>query len=244
MTGDVLGHLGKPGDPSKLANALVSMEGIPEEALSRQGSIPQRATVGQLRGRSAGDRASAGSALRSHSMRSLWLSAGQWNGHKVRIRGVVRSQPRRIPSCIEDQWGAIECRLAHPQQFATGAAVEAEGYPILRRPQVRPRQRDGRDPPSPAGSCQRHRAPPASPRAHQRESGAQPGIRLRPPRAWPVRLQGVITYNDPMWRQLWMYDGTGGIFLEVFRGPSRVSCRHTRRRCRRHPTPAILRPSW
>ncbi len=207
---DFLVHLGKPGDPSKLVNALVSMEGIPEEALSRQGSILNE----QLWVNSADDLrviepAPAGAPL--YSMRSLWLKSGQWNGHKVRIRGVV-TKASRDSILIEDQWGSIACHLAQPKQFAVGSSVEAEGFTRLdvlsydllhaTAKQIPPAEV--------AIAGEQHLDLPVL-------STVDAVRRLEPAQAaqaWPAHLDGVIISNDSIWRQLRMDDGTGGIFLK------------------------------
>lgn len=203
-------RLGERGDPSRLVNALVRIEGIPEERRSPQGAVLSE----RLWANSANDLEviePAPATVPLYSIRSLWLNAGRWNGHKVRIRGVV-TRASRNSILVEDRWGAIECHFAEPAQFAVGTSVEAEGFPrldVLKYDLFHAAARE--IPPAQVESAgEQHLSLPVlstvgAVRRLEQSQAAQ---------GWLARLDGVITYNDPMWLQLWMHDGTGGIFLK------------------------------
>lgn len=197
-------------DLSKLIDAEVRVVGLPERTTDPQtGLRRQRMWVVSTASVGIEKAAPAQSAL--HSIRSLYLDEGATKGHRVRLRGMVTaSRPGSV--VVEDRWGSIDCELAKPQDVKVGSAVEVEGFSnwdSLRYDLVRAAIQ-----PSQAGTA---------PDDSSLEGSALPAITtvrevrdLTPEKAalrLPVRLQGVITYADPIARQLFLQDASGGIYV-------------------------------
>lgn len=204
----VIGQAG--GDYSKLVNAQVQIIGLPELIRSPQGTLIST----QIWVNSASELhivQPAPKAIPLLSIRTLYRENGSWNGHEIRLRGFI-TNASNDSILLEDQWGAIECRLDAPSAFRIGTPVEVQGFPgldVLRwdlfHAAVRPIQAEevgspGKDEPKP---------PLIKSVAKVRE--LEPSQAAQ---ALPVNITGVITYIDSMWHQLWFQDSSGGIFIK------------------------------
>ncbi len=195
-------------DDSQLIDARVRFVGLPEQIRTPEGALVGN-HVWVPSGRDLTIEQPAPAQVPLYSIRSLYT--GSHNGHRLRIRGrVATATPDAIT--LEDQWGAIECRLSAPQPLQPGWTVEAEGFPtrtglrfdlfhaqavVLSREPVESTLDPG---PAPA--------PLTTVSAIRNLSAAEAE------QALPVRITGVITYIDPHWRQLFVQDRSGGIYVK------------------------------
>jgi diguanylate cyclase (GGDEF)-like protein len=151
-----------------------------------------------------------------YSVRTLYSDAAGRNGHRVRVRGWVAAQLTENSVLVEDRWGAVACDSDQPSALAAGTPVEASGFPTtdgvridLFHSSIVPisAQVEVADKDSPT---------PLTTVAAIRDLSVQQAND-----ALPVRITGVVTYNDPGWKQLFLQDHTGGIYVKY--GGSRVA---------------------
>lgn len=143
-----------------------------------------------------------------YTVRRLYADPAARSGHMVRIRGrVLESAPGSI--LIEEGFGTIDCRFERGAAPAIGATVEAEGFPTWDGLRISLERGSIRSLPTPAASAV---TPPAdviqTVRAVRNLSAAEAN------QALPVSVHGVITYVDPVWRQLYVQDHTAGIYIK------------------------------
>ncbi|MGB6721468.1 MAG: EAL domain-containing protein [Terracidiphilus sp.] len=198
------------GDYSKLVNATIRVTGLTELLRNSDGTLVSR----QLWVPSGSDLeveqpAPARDPL--YSIRGLYRDSATVTGHRIRIRGRAAAVfPDSI--LLEDRWGAIECRLDRAPGFRAGSAVEVTGFPNANGLRLdlfdayAVEVPDGQaNPPGEDGD----RLPPLATVAAVRTlSASQAALAL------PVRITGVITHNDSIWRQLFLQDSTGGIYVK------------------------------
>lgn len=143
-----------------------------------------------------------------YTIRRLYADPTASSGHLVRIRGhVIETWPNSI--LIQDALGTIDCQIEHGNLPAVGAAVEAQGFPTWDGIRVSLQRSHTRLIPVQAAPA------PASPpdtihtvREIRSLTAAKANLAL------PVRIHGVITYVDAIWRQLYVQDQTAGIYLK------------------------------
>ena len=203
--------VGEPGgDYSKMVNASVRIVGLPEQVRSPQGSLISN-QLWVSSGRNLHIEQPAPTASRLYSTRSLYRDSGSWNGHKVRVRGIVAGASDGA-ILLEDQWGAIECRFTGPSSFKIGTAVEVEGFPELdvlawnlfhsTVKGISVQEVESASTEEPNSSIVTSVA---------KVRGLEP---TQASQAFPVRVTGIITYIDPIWHLLWFQDASGGIFIK------------------------------
>jgi diguanylate cyclase (GGDEF)-like protein len=205
--------IGEPGgDYSKLVNAQVRTTGLLERIRSRQGWL----TSAQLWVSSARDlqiEQPAPNAIPLYSVRSLFRESGRWNGHKIRVRGLVANASNGS-ILLEDKWGAIECHLDAPPVVKIGTPIEAEGFP----------EQDGLALDLYHSTVKAISVEDARSQTETEEDSNLPVISsvsevrgLEPSQAaksLPARITGVITYSDQIYHQFWLQDETGGIYIK------------------------------
>jgi hypothetical protein len=144
-----------------------------------------------------------------YTIHDLYRTEKSSFGHLIRIRGLVASTtPDSV--VLEDRWGSTECLLAQPEHWRVGSAIEVSGFPIA--------DGLGRD------LFQAHAVEIPAEEGKQLDEAASSAlttvksIRTLPTEkaalALPVRITGVITNNDTIWRQLYVQDQTGGIYTK------------------------------
>ena len=199
-----------------LINRKVRIVGISEATVSARGErLSQRIWVPSASDVDVAEPAPSSDHL--YSIRDLFrenLAAN--DGHRIRIRGHVRLSSQNSV-LIEDQWGAIECHLAKAVALPVGTPIEVSGFPSadglridLYHAQVVQIQEqqvnlvDRKNPfPPPIEFVAAIRKLPA----------AQAALAL------PVRITGVVTALDPIWRQIFIQDQSGGIYLKYSGNP-------------------------
>lgn len=193
---------------SRLVNAGVRITAVPEQLQDAQGHIVRQ----QFRVPSGSDLRvvePAPADVLIPSVRALYTNPSVPSGHRVRLQGRV-AESGGTTLLLEDSWGAVQCDLTAPAAFSPGSMVQVEGFPAseshridLVAAQVRPL------PPS---------APQSQPESPSSSLITVAAVRALPParaaQALPVRLHGVVTYDDPVWQQLFIEDGSGGIYVK------------------------------
>ncbi|MFP5237526.1 MAG: putative bifunctional diguanylate cyclase/phosphodiesterase [Acidobacteriota bacterium] len=141
-----------------------------------------------------------------YTIRRLYSDPAARSGHLVLVRGrVLQSSPHSI--LIDGAPGTLDCQFDSGAPPPVAATVEAEGFPTwdglrisLQRARIRAL------PATPAS------APPADVIQTVRAIRSLPAAQAD--QALPVRIHGVITYFDPIWRQLYVQDSTAGIYVK------------------------------
>jgi diguanylate cyclase (GGDEF)-like protein len=198
------------GEVSKLVNTEVRITGVPEEVRDSQGDV-----VSQLLWVASGDDLEIMKAAPERSplytIRTLYAGDPNKLGHRVRIRGRI-AVAAADSLLIEDRWGATACQISRPSSLKRGAAVEVEGFP----------GRDGLR--IDLSHAVAHAIP--DDQIDAADSGERglsvlrtvKSVRELTPavaaRGLPMRVRGVITYVDPLWRQLFLQDESGGIYVK------------------------------
>lgn len=144
-----------------------------------------------------------------YSIRSLYLHYKDISAHNIRVRGTVVSRPEPNSFLVEDQWGAIYCRLDGNNNLPVGSHVEITGFPVLDHLRIDLLHSSVHQIPAIEADKQYASPPPLitieSVRSLEEKQADQ---------ALRVRITGVITYHDPEWKQLFLQDTTGGIFVK------------------------------
>ena len=196
-------------DPAKIRDAEVHVIGVPEQIPNPTGGPAYNSVwVASLRNFYVEP---APREAQLYSVRTLYLDPEAKAGHLVRLRGqVLEAQSGSIT--LADPWGTLDCDLTDASLLKVGSTVEVEGFPqwdglriSLTRATTRPFL--------PQQSGAPFQQKPDVPALTTVEA-----IRgLTPARAslgLPVRLHGVLTYVDPYYRQFYIQDATGGIYLK------------------------------
>jgi diguanylate cyclase (GGDEF)-like protein len=150
------------------------------------------------------------SALALYSVRSLYQFASNETGHRVLLHGRIAAQEGATRVLVEDKWGTISCDTDIPLSIVPGTPVEVAGFPVryglridLLHSEVRSLQ--SLEPES-------HKAPDTV--ALSTISSVRKLAEGQAKLALPVKLTGVVTFNDDDWEQLFLQDPTGGIFVK------------------------------
>lgn len=189
-------------------NAMVQITGVAETVYDSSG-LPATQQIWVDNTRDAVLIHEAPPVTPLQSLRTLYGDASTRSGHQIRLRGRVAAQENSNSILLEEAWGAISCRMDLPQHFDRGTAVEVNGFPETDGPRadlfhVTVRRLSERE------ALPAEEAKPAlTSVAAVRE--------LKPAeadRALPVRLTGVVTFVDDDWKQVFLQDSTGGIYVK------------------------------
>lgn len=197
---------GPAADYSALVNASVRAIGIPE---TFSGPAP-RTTVEHRLWIASRDNLQVIEQPRATSLytvRRLYADPAVRSGHLVRIRGrVLESAPHSI--LIDDAPGTIDCQFEQGAAPPAGATVEVEGFPTWDGLRISLQRARIRSIPAPAVPAAAPRDLIQTVRAIRNLSAEKANLAL------PVRIRGVITYIDSVWRQLYVQDNTAGIYVK------------------------------
>jgi diguanylate cyclase (GGDEF)-like protein len=145
------------------------------------------------------------------SVRSLYRDGNGQKAHLVRMRGRVVARATPTSLMLEDRWGAIACESDEAQKFAPGTAVEIAGYPVAGGLRLD------------LWHCFAHPIPERE--VEEASRGENPPVlttvaairqlsESAARTALPAKITAVITYNDPLWKQIILQDSTGGMFVK------------------------------
>jgi diguanylate cyclase (GGDEF)-like protein len=151
---------------------------------------------------------------RLYSLRSLYRDSNNISTHRIRLRGVAAAHSTATSLLIEDQWGAIACDLDQPTSIAIGTAVEIAGFPAIDGRRIELLHSIAVPIPAQLAESEKEDLPVLRTVASVRELDEEQASA-----ALPARVTGIITYSDPSWRQLFLQDSTGGIYVK-YSGPS------------------------
>jgi diguanylate cyclase (GGDEF)-like protein len=203
-------------DYPRLINADIQLTGLTEETVNSKGERLSRV----LWVSSANDIKvvhPASDIDRLYSIRDLFRESLAINdGHRVRIRGRVEASSNDSV-LLEDGWGAIECHFSPAHTFAAHTPVEVDGFPGADG--LRIDLYHGSVTEIPADQLDVPGKKTAFPAPLETVASVR---RLPPARAasaLPVRVTGVVTALDPMWRNAFLQDASGGIFLKYSGNP-------------------------
>lgn len=195
------------GASAGLVNAEVRIRGVPEE---------QRAANGTVLGRilwvvSGRDIEVVKPPLRTprESIRGLFRAGGMAGGHLIRVRGRVAAvYPDGV--LVADRWGAIACAFDGPVHLAPGSAVEVEGFPAVDGLRIDLTHARATLP----GRAGKGDEAPSEPRVLTTVAALRNLPAAQAARALPVRIRGVVTWNDPIYNQMYLQDRTSGIYVK------------------------------
>jgi diguanylate cyclase (GGDEF)-like protein len=199
------------GDPNSWINAGVRVTGVSEVLRDSSGNLVGRYLwVAGANDLQLTEAAPTVSPL--YSLRQLYRSQAGQDGHEIRFRGSPASALSESSWLLEDRWGAIRCQLDHPQTLPKGNTVEVRGFPIFDS------QRLDLSTCRLAESSRAQATKPVDESPEPRALTTVAAIREldehQAQTALPVRLTGVVTYEDPDRRQLYLQDKTGGIYVK------------------------------
>ncbi len=199
-----------------LVNARVRITGICEQTVSTRGErlseriwVPSAADIQVIQPAPGTDDL--------YSIRDLYrenLAAN--DGHRIRIQGHVGASSENSV-LIEDPWGAIECHLTELSRFPIGEPIEVNGFPGADGLRIDLyHARIAKIPEEEGNHIDKSRALPSPIKTVAAVRHLTPS---RAALALPVRVTGVITALDPIWRQIFFQDHSGGIFLKYSGNP-------------------------
>ncbi|HLH07989.1 MAG TPA: EAL domain-containing protein [Terriglobales bacterium] len=199
-----------PGDWRQFAkwlNATVRITGVLEVLLDEGGS-PRSQLIWAQNSTDVAKISDAPIAAPSSSIRSLYATRKNISSHLVRLSGRVLQQETAKLILIEDQWGTVRCTLENAAEFAAGTPIDVTGFPLEDGLRI-----------DLAHAVATQTAPhdlKLSPQPTRTETIAdvrnfdEEVVATAP----PVTITGTITYVDTEWRQLFIQDSTGGIFVK------------------------------
>ncbi|HEY1799463.1 MAG TPA: EAL domain-containing protein [Terriglobales bacterium] len=196
-------------DLSKLINARVRVVGVSESIYDENGRPQDR----HLWIQSSDDVRLQEPAPKDsplYSIRSLYHDFKKTAEHRIRLRGVVGSALNANSLMLEDKWGAVACDFDAPTTLAPGSTVEITGFPVADGLRVDVLHSVAKAIPSQQlEDSQNEQLPTLT------SVSVVHGLdEKQAAEALPVKLTGVVTYNDPDWGQLFFHDSTGGIYVK------------------------------
>jgi len=199
-----------PGDPRQLSqwlNARVRITGVLEVLLDEGGS-PQSEYIWA---QDTADLEKISAALPStmvSGIRGLYADRTHILTNMVHLRGTVLYQENPTRLIVEDEWGTLGCDLDNPGIFRQGTPIEAQGF--LKQHGLAIDLVHTRITPVAANEkWPEPRQVPITTIASLRALG-EDLLRTAP----PVKVSGVITYLNPVFRQFFLQDSTAGIFVK------------------------------
>ncbi len=147
----------------------------------------------------------------TYSIRDLYRDPKAGEGHRVHLRGRAVSNLSASSVLVEDRWGAIACELEAPATVSAGTEIEVTGFPAsdgLRIDLFHSSLKTIETPKNDIGIKTDNTRLLTTAASIRRLSGDQASAAL------PVQLTGVVTYSDKQWRQMFVQDSTGGIYVK------------------------------
>jgi PAS domain S-box-containing protein len=150
----------------------------------------------------------------------LSRAPGPWTNSRVRINGLVVSHQPGQSLVVKDPTGVIRAQAIQVNQAEPDSRVDVWGFPT-----ASPERTVLKDaffavmaPPRGTISPSASEPPTATANAHEVLTQVSQIRQLRRDQASqqiPVRLRGVITYADPGWRNCFIQDQSGGVYVDL-----------------------------
>jgi diguanylate cyclase (GGDEF)-like protein len=194
----------------RLVNAKVRLVGLPEASENAEQRQPARLVwVNAASNLKVVEAAPPSDPL--YTIRDVYCKKpATTDGHRIRIRGKVLALSGEA-ALIEDEFGAVEARLARTARVHVGDMVEAAGFPVadgvredLFYAQIAPVVAAPVQPAGAAGFWTPFLTTVEAVRALPSARAAQ---------ALPVHVSGVITFFDSSQNEMFLQDSTGGIYV-------------------------------
>ena len=199
-----------PGDPHNFAqwlNARVRITGVLEVLLDGGGS-PTSEIIWAQNATDLEKISNAPPSAEESSVRTLYADKNQISAHSVRLRGRVLYQRTPDQLLVEDESGVVSCGLEQPGNFAAGTPVEVLGF--LKKDGLRIDLVHAAVTPILAHDLPQFPSKSAVTTIAGVRALSGSIIRTAP----PVKVTGVVTYVNTLYRQLFLQDSTGGIFVK------------------------------
>ena len=196
------------GDLTPWINSRLQVTGVSDAVLDGGGSVRSRyiwvADAGDVHNIGHADLAN-----RVESVRSLYRLRTTNDGYQVLMRGVVSAQDAPTILLVQDEFGTVACNFDTPVSVKSGTPVEVVGYAVrngvridLLHTQVRHQISDS------------EKATSSETAPLQTIAAVRSLTEAVADSAQPVKLTGIVTFNDSDWQQLYLQDSTGGIFVK------------------------------
>ncbi len=190
-------------------NSRLQITGVSDVVLDPGGSVGSRYiwvnAAGDVRNLGHSDVAS-----KSKSVRDLYELRASNDGYRVVLRGVVSAQDGPTKLLVEDDFGTVACE-SDALVFATpGTAVEVVGYAVRNGVRIDLLHAQFRF----DTSRQSERATTAGTVPLRTVAAVRSLTEAMADSAQPVKLSGIVTFDDSDWQQLFLQDSSGGIFVK------------------------------
>ena len=195
-----------PNNPQRFVNSLVRLTAVPEQIRNLRRGVSRQTFYVSDESKLQITRA-APTETPLYSIRDVYRLSRPGGGQAVRMRGQVSRVSGKI-ALIEDDFGAIECQFSHRGEVRVGDSVEVRGFlnkDGLRFDLVHATV-------SAVAEVPKHLLERIRPLERVADVRSLPAAKAA--EAVPVHVQGVVTYNDPIWRHLYIQDGTSGIYVK------------------------------
>ena len=201
-----------PGRADSLAswiNSRLQITGVSDVVLDAGGSIRSRYVwvnaVGDVR-----NLGHPNVARQFKSVRDLYELRESNNGYRIALRGVVSAQDSPTRLLVEDEFGTVSCEADAPFSATPGTAVEVAGYAVRNGVRIDLLHAQFRFDTSP----QLERTAAAATLPLTKVAAVRSLTEAMAESAQPVKLTGIVTFNDSDWQQLFLQDSSGGIFVK------------------------------
>ncbi|HEY6448103.1 MAG TPA: EAL domain-containing protein [Acidobacteriaceae bacterium] len=191
-----------------LVDAEVTVTGVPEQVRDSQGMLTDLRLWADDAAAVQVDEAAPREAP-LESIRQLYSDPAVRNGHRLRLRGrVAAAAPGSL--LVEDGWGAMECEGTRMPDLPAGTAVEVDGFPGVDGLRIDLYDATAAAIPEEVTA----QLPEGSADALTTVAAVRGLTSEQANQALPVRLNGVVTYEDDDWRLLFLQDATGGVYVK------------------------------
>ena len=196
-----------PHNFAQWLNARVRITGVLEVLLDAGGS-PTSEIIWAQNATDLEKISNAPPSAGESSVRTLYADRNQISSHSIRLRGRVLYQRTPDQLLVEDESGVVSCGLEQPEEFAAGTPVEVLGF--LKKDGLRIDLVHATVMPIPAFDLSQSPSKGAVATIAGVRALSESTIRTAP----PVKVTGVITYANNVYRQLFLQDSTAGIFVK------------------------------
>ena len=189
-------------------NSRLQITGVSDAVLDGGGSVRSR----YIWVKEAGDVHSIGLPdlpTRVESVQGLYRFRASNDGHRILLRGVISAQDSPTILLVKDEFGTIACNFDTSVSVKPGTAVEVAGYAVRNGVRIDLLHTEIKYQTQASEKAAPSEAVPLETIAAVRSLTESMADAAR-----PVKLAGIVTFNDSDWQQLYLQDSTGGIFVK------------------------------